>query len=364
MIPFFDYRPETGRHGEAIRRAVDRVMESGALILGPEVEAFETEFASTLGVAGAVGVASGTDAIELSLRALGVGAGSEVITVSNAGVPPVAAIRAAGARPVLVDIDPATLSIDAQAVARAIGPRTACLLVVHLYGHPAALETLVPLAESAGVPIVEDCAQAHGARCNGRPVGSFGALGCYSFYPTKNLGAYGDAGMVVGNDLDLLARVRQARVYGWREGTRSSEREGRNSRLDEIQAAILRVKLPHLETVNTERRAFAARYSELLGGAPGSPVESRPGCEPVFHLYVVRCDDRQRWTTSLDRAGIGHAVHYEHPVHTMPAYGFLGLAAGRLPHTEAACDSVLSLPLYPGMDEEVFERMAEALSEL
>ncbi|NIL99519.1 MAG: erythromycin biosynthesis sensory transduction protein eryC1 [Acidobacteria bacterium] len=364
MIPFFDYRPETRRHAEGIRSAVDRVLESGRLILGPEVESFEAEFAAATGVAGAVGVASGTDAIELALRGLGVGAGSEVITVANAGVPPVAAVRAAGARPVLVDIDPATLSIDPQAVATALGPRTACLLIVHLYGFPAALEPLLELAASAGVPVVEDCAQAHGARCNGRPVGSFGTLGCYSFYPTKNLGAYGDGGMIVGNDLALLAKIRRTRVYGWREGTRRSEIEGRNSRLDEIQAAILRVKLPHLEAINTERRALAARFSELLDGAPGNVVASRPGSQPVFHLYVVRCDDRPRWADALDRAGIGHAVHYEDPVHTMPAYASLGLARGSLPHTEAACDSVISLPLYPGIDEQVFERLATALDDL
>ncbi len=364
MIPFFDYRPEHARHAEGIQRAVNRVLGSGRLILGPEVESFEEEFASFMGAAGAVGVASGTDAIELALRSLGVGVGSEVITVANAGVPPVAAIRATGARPVLVEIDPDTLSIDPRAVVAAIGPRTACLLVVHLYGHPADLDALIDVAAAAGVPVVEDCAQAHAARWRGSPVGTFGTLGCFSFYPTKNLGAYGDGGMIIGDDPALLARLRSERVYGWREGTRISETAGRNSRLDEIQAAMLRVKLPHLEAINAERRALAARYAERLNGAPGCPVASRPGSEPVFHLYVVRCDDRERWSAALDRARIGYGIHYGDPVHTMPAFDDLALRRGALPRTEKACDSVISLPLYPGIDEEVFERLPEALDGL
>jgi dTDP-4-amino-4,6-dideoxygalactose transaminase len=364
MIPFFDYRPEYFRHAEDIRRSVSRVFESGKLILGPEVEAFEGEFAAAMGAAGAVGVASGTDAIELALRVLGVGSGDEVITTANAGVPPVAAIRATGATPVFVDVDPRTLSIDPQAVAAALGRRSACIVAIHLYGFPAALDALLEVAGVAGVPVVEDCAQAHGARWNDRPVGTFGMLGCFSFYPTKNLGAFGDGGMVIGNDPALLARLRRERAYGWLEGTRSSATEGRNSRLDEVQAAILRVKLPHLAAVNTERRALAARYSELLNGAPGSIVESRPGSEPVFHLYVVRCDERSRWRAALDASAIGYGLHYEHPVHTMEAYAFLGLGRGALPHTEAACDSVLSLPLYPGIDDEVFDRVRDALDGL
>ncbi|MEE8410997.1 MAG: DegT/DnrJ/EryC1/StrS family aminotransferase [Acidobacteriota bacterium] len=364
MIPFFDYRPEYFRHAEEIRRAIQRVLESGRLILGPEVEAFEREFALAMGAGGAVGVASGTDAIVLALRVLGIGPGDEVITTANAGVPPVAAIRAAGATPVFVDVDPGTLSIDPRAVAGALGPRSACILAVHLYGFPAALDAILEAADAAGVPVVEDCAQAHGARWNGRPVGTHGTLGCFSFYPTKNLGAFGDGGMVIGNDPDLLQRLRRERVYGWEEGTRRSVAEGLNSRLDELQAAMLRVKLPHLAAVNAERRALAARYSELLSGAPGRIVQPPDGSEPVFHLYVVRCDERSRWSAALEAAGIGYGLHYEHPVHTMEAYAFLGVGRGALPHTEAACDSVLSIPLYPGMDDEVFDRIGDALDSL
>jgi len=364
MIPFFDYRPELSRIADDIRGAIHRVLESGNLILGPEVEAFETEFAGAMGAGGAVGVASGTDAIELALRALDVGPGDEVITSANAGVPPVAAIRASGATPVLVDVDPATLSIDPAAVRAALGPRTACVLAIHLYGLPAALDALLEVTRSAGVPLVEDCAQAHGALWDGRPVGTLGALGCFSFYPTKNLGALGDGGLVLGNDPGLLERVRRGRAYGWSPGTRNSETEGRNSRLDELQAAILRIKLPHLGAVNAERRALAGRYTELLGGVSASIVDPLPKSVPVFHLYVIRCEQRSRWTDALDRAAIGYGVHYEQPVHTMGAYAFLGLGAGSLPHTEAACDSVLSLPLYPGLDETVFERLGAALGEL
>ena len=309
-------------------------------------------------------MASGTDAIVLALRVLGVGAGDEVITTANAGVPPVAAIRATGARPVFVDVDPETLTIDPRAVAATLGPRSACILVVHLYGSPAALDAVLEVAAGAGLPVVEDCAQAHGARWNGSPVGTHGTLGCFSFYPTKNLGSFGDGGIVIGNDPDLLQRLRRERVYGWAAGTRRSVTEGLNSRLDELQAAILRVKLPHLAAVNAERRALAARYSELLAAAPGRIVRPRRGSEPVFHLYVVRCDERSRWSAALEAAGIGYGLHYEHAVHTMEAYAFLGVEQGALPHTEAACDSVLSLPLYPGMDDEVFERIRDALNDL
>jgi len=362
MIPFFDYRPEYRRHAEEIRRAIDRVLGSGRLILGPEVEAFEREFALAMGARGAVGVASGTDAIILALRVLGVGAGDEVVTSANAGVPPVAAIRATGARPVFADIDPRTLTLDPRALGAALGPKTACILAVHLYGFPAALDALLEVA--GAIPVVEDCAQAHGALWAGRPVGTHGTLGCFSFYPTKNLGAFGDGGMVIGEDLELLQRLRRERVYGWEEGTRRAHSEGLNSRLDEVQAAILRVKLPHLAAVNEERRTLAARYTRLLGDAPGRPVQPQGGSEPVCHLYVVRCEERSRWMSSLQAAGVGFGLHYEHAVHTMDAYAFLGLGRGALPHTEAACDSVLSLPLYPGIDDEVFDRVRDALDSL
>ncbi len=364
MIPFFDYRPEYARHADEIQRAVRRVCESGRLILGPEVRAFESEFAAAVGCDGGVGVASGTDAVELALRALGVGAGDEVVTTANAGAPPVAAIRATGATPVFVDVDPRTLSIDPAGVRAALGPRSACILAVHLYGFPAPLDGLLEAATAAGLPLVEDCAQAHGALWRGRPVGSWGTLGCFSFYPTKNLGAFGDGGMVVGADAELLGRLRSLRVYGWQGSTRSSSIEGRNSRLDELQAAILRVKLPHLAAANAERRALAERYAVELEGAPGRLVQPHPESEPVFHLCVVRCEQRSRWRTAFEAAGIGYGLHYEHAVHTMPAYESLGPGRGALPHTEAACAAVLSLPLYPGIDAEVFERVRRVVDGL
>jgi len=372
MIPFFDYGPEYRRHAAEIEEAVRRVLGSGRLILGPEVEAFEAEFASAMGVTGAVGVGNGTDALVLALRALEVGEGSEVIAPSNAGVPPIAAIRAAGATPVFVDVEPETLTIDPAAVDAAVGARTGAVLAVHLYGQPAAVGALLEITGRYGLPLIEDCAQAHGALLDGRPVGSLGSLGCYSFYPTKNLGAFGDGGAVVGNDPALLDRIRLQRMYGYPAGQRRSIVEGLNSRLDELHAACLRVKLPHLRAVNAERREIAARYDARLEGTALRPVTTRPGAEPVYHLYVVRTEDRAALQAALQRHGVGNALHYEHAVHRhyehavhrMPAYRELAPAEGALPVTERACETVLSLPIYPGLPVTVFERLDGVLEEL
>ena len=363
MIPFFDYGPEYRRHADSIAEAVRRVFHSGRLILGPEVEAFESEFARATGTAGAVGVGSGTDALVLALSALEA-RGGEVITVANAGVPPVAAIRQAGATPVFVDVEPHTLTLDPQALAAAIGPRTVCILAVHLYGQPAALDAMLDVAGKTGIPLVEDCAQAHGAVYHGRPVGSLGTFGCFSFYPTKNLGAYGDGGAVVGNDTRLLDSVRLQRMYGFPDGERRSIVEGINSRLDELQAAILRVKLPALSAANDERRAFAARYARTLATSGCVPTATREDTAPVHHLYVVRCEDRSRVAAALECHGVGHSVHYAHAVHLMEPYRGFAPELGALPVTERACASVLSLPLYPGLPEEVFERLERALADL
>jgi dTDP-4-amino-4,6-dideoxygalactose transaminase len=364
MIPFFDYRPEYRRHAGEIAAAVQRVFDSGRLILGPEVEAFESEFAAAMGAAGAVGVASGTDALVLAFRALEIGPGSEVLAPANAGVPPIAAIRATGATPVFVDVESDTLSIDPRAVAAAVGPKTGCVLAVHLYGAPAATDALLEITGRHGLPLVEDCAQAHGARLDGRPVGAQGALGCFSFYPTKNLGALGDGGAVVSDDPALLERIRLQRMYGYPAGQRQSVVEGLNSRLDELHAAILRVKLPHLASVNAERRDLAARYDARLAGSMLAPVPVRPAAEPVHHLYVVRTENRAAVMASLERHGIGYGLHYEHAVHRMPAYQGMGPAAGGLPVTEAACATVLSLPIYPGLPDEVYDRLDGVLEDL
>jgi dTDP-4-amino-4,6-dideoxygalactose transaminase len=356
VIPSFDYRPDYLRLKDELDAAVARVLSSGHLILGPEVRAFEEEFAAWVDVPGAVGVGSGTDALVLALRALGIGPGDEVITVANAGVPPVAAIRAAGAMPVLVDVEPGTLLMDPARLEGALTPRTRCVLPVHLYGQPVPTDDILAFAARHKLRVVEDCAQAHGATYRGRHVGGLGDAGCFSFYPTKNLGAFGDGGMVVTRHPALAARVRELRMYGFRDD-RHAHAEGVNSRLDELQAAILRVKLRHLDDALAARRTIAARYLDGLRDSAFRPLGTAPGGTHAWHLFVVRAPDRTRLTAALERAGIGFGIHYPEPVHLMEAYRFLGPRAGGLPVSETASREVLSLPLYPGLAPEAVERI-------
>jgi dTDP-4-amino-4,6-dideoxygalactose transaminase len=360
MIPFFDYRPELASFAGEIDRAIARVLGSGRLILGPEVEAFEREFAAYTGARHAVGVASGTDAITLCLRALGLGPGDEVLTVANAGAPPVAAIRAAGAMPRFADIDPDTLLLDPAHLDAARSTRTRCVLPVHLYGRAVPMDPVLAFARRHGLAVVEDCAQAHGARPGGRHVGTAGHAGCFSFYPTKNLGALGDGGACVTDDAALADRLRRLRMYGF-AGDREAHVEGVNSRLDELQAAVLRVKLARLDGTVARRRQLAAAYRERLAGARvACPVVTDP-VDHAWHLFVVRTADRAGAIGALDRAAIGHAIHYERAAHRMEAYAFLGYRQGDLPATETACDCVLSLPLYPGLDPGAIDAVAAAL---
>jgi aminotransferase EvaB len=360
MIPFFDYRPQYRRLRREIDEAVRGVIESGHLILGPEGEAFEREFASFVGSAGAVGVNSGTDALILALRALEIGSGDEVLTVANAGVPPVAAIRAVGALPRFVDVSPRDLLLNAETLECARTNRTRCVIPVHLYGRPAPMTPILEFAARHDLPVVEDCAQAHGARIAGRHVGTFGRLGCFSFYPTKNLGAFGDAGAVVGDDQALLDRVRMLRMYGFDED-RSAQHEGLNSRLDEIQAAVLRVKLAHLAQDLAGRRDLAEIYIQglrdtgLLSPAPAHDITH------AYHLFVLRPPDRGRVARALEGRRIGYGLHYPQPAHLMPAYAFLGYTAGQLPETEEACRQVLSLPLYFGLSREEIADVVRAV---
>jgi len=360
MRPYFDYRPELRRLRAELDAAWARVLDSGQLVLGPEVEAFERELAGWLGAAHAVGTNSGTDALILALRALGIGPGDEVLTVANAGVPPVAAVRAVGAVPRFVDVDPRGLLLDPARLEAAWTPRVRCVLPVHLYGAPAPLEAILAFARARGLRVVEDCAQAHGTTYRGRAVGTFGDVGCFSFYPTKNLGAYGDGGACVTGDDGLAQALRMLRMYGFR-GDRHAHVEGVNSRLDELQAALLRVKLRHLDAAVRERRALAARYRRALGESPYAPAEGPAEGEAAPHLFVVRARDRARAQAALARAEIGCAVHYPEPVHCMEAYRFLGVARGALPVTERACDEVLSLPLYVGLAEEEVDRVTRVL---
>lgn len=332
-----------------IDAAIRRVLASGHYILGPEVEAFEREFAAYLGTAGAVGVANGTDALELALRALGVGPGDRVATVANSVSATAAAIAALGAEPVFIEIDPATLLLDPAALAarlRASAPGWIKAVVpVHLYGLPCAMPEILALARAHGAKVVEDCAQAHGALVAGRKAGAWGDLAAFSFYPTKNLGALGDAGLVTGTDAAALAAVGRLRQYGWR--TRHvSDTPGRNSRLDELQAAILRVRLGRLDAENALRTRLAASYRGQWA-APGVrlPVAAADRT-PVWHQFVVRTPRRDELLAWLAARGVHGAVLYPVPLHRQPAFAQPGTT---LPQTEAACAEVLSLPLHPGL---------------
>jgi dTDP-4-amino-4,6-dideoxygalactose transaminase len=350
MIAFNQLQPLHAGLADEIAAAVRRVVDRGWFVLGPEVEAFEAAFARYHGAPHAVGVATGTDAIELALRAAGLGPGDEVITVAHTAVATVCAVERAGAIPVLVDVDPDSGMMDPAAAGAAVTCRTKALLPVHLYGRPADLDGLMALAARHNLLLVEDCAQATGSRWRGRPVGTIGHLAAFSFYPTKNLGACGDGGAVLTRDAGLADRLRRLRNYGQQERYRHAER-GVNSRLDEIQAAILTVKLARLDAHNDERRRLAACYGRWLRGVR-LPDGGGDLAHHVYHLYVVRCPQRNRLRERLRRRGVETLIHYPVPVHLQPAYADLARCPGSLPATERLANEVLSLPLYVGLAEE------------
>jgi dTDP-4-amino-4,6-dideoxygalactose transaminase len=361
MIPFVDLQRQYANISGELDAAVKRVLEGGWYILGKEVQAFEEEFAAYCGVAHAVGVGSGTAALQLALMACGVGPGDEVITVPHTAVATVAAIELAGATPVLADIDPARFTLDPDQVESVVTPRTRAVVPVHLYGCPADLEPIDRIARKHGLFVVEDCAQAHGARYRGRPVGSWGHISAFSFYPTKNLGACGDGGMVATDDATLAERARILRQYGWRERYISS-RKGINSRLDELQAAILRIKLRHLDAWNEERRRLAQVYEEHLAQSDITIPREPDGSSHVYHLYVVRHALRDQLQACLRDQGIASLVHYPMPVHLQPAYEDLEYQTGEFPASESAATEVLSLPIYPGLREEEVRAVARAVA--
>jgi len=360
-IPQADPGRSYRAHAAEIDEAVSRVLRRGRYVLGEEVEAFEHEFAAWNGARFAVGVASGTDALAIALRAAGIGAGDEVVTVSHTAVATIAAIEMAGAAPVLVDVDETTMTLAPGEIEAAIGPRTRAIVPVHLYGRPAAMGAIRDIAAKRGLVIVEDACQAHGAEILDRKAGTIGVAGAFSFYPTKNLGAFGDGGAIVTSEDALADAARRLRQYGWDEHRRAHA-AGVNSRLDELQAAVLRVKLPYLHDEVNRRRTIAARYSQALADADIAIPSDAAGGLHVFHLYVVRCEERTRLAEELARRGVGTAIHYPLAGHQHPAY------AGRVRHgslaaTERVVARVLSLPLYPELDDSEVERVIEAVRE-
>ena len=353
-----------------IDAAVARVLQSGWYILGDEARAFEAEFAAWLGTAAAVGCGNGTDALALALRGLGVGPGSSVVTVSHTAVATVAAIEMTGATPVLIDIEPDFYTMDPDELAAVLAqpppglPAVRAVIAVHLYGQPAALDRIDAACRRHGIALIEDCAQAHGATYAGRKVGTFSAVSAFSFYPTKNLGALGDAGIVAVSDATLAPEIAALRQYGWRTHY-VSDTVGVNSRLDELQAAILRVKLAYLDGQNVRRRAIAGEYDAALCGGSIAPPARRADSRHVFHLYVVRTPERSAVQARLREAGIGTGVHYPVPVHRQPAYRCrVALGPSGCRASELAAAEVLSLPMYPELTDAQVGRVCEALRRL
>ncbi|HZY43547.1 MAG TPA: DegT/DnrJ/EryC1/StrS family aminotransferase [Anaerolineae bacterium] len=346
-------------HKVEIDAAIFAAIEGNRYILGPQTHAFEDEFARYIGVKHSVGVGSGTEALHIAICACEIGAGDEVITVSHTAVATVSSIELAGATPVLVDIDPATYTIDPRKIEAAITLHTKAIIPVHIYGGVVDLDPILKIAKQHHLKVIEDCAQAHGALYHNRRVGSWGDMACYSFYPTKNLGAIGDGGLVATNDASLAERLDLLRQYGWRERY-VSEISGWNTRLDEIQAAILRVKLRHLDDDNNLRRQRAVMYDEMLQGIVTSPIELA-NTRSVYHLYVIRHPQRDRLMKHLSDLGIGTAIHYPMPIHLQPAYrGRLG-DTGSLPETEKAANEILSLPMFPELAEGDVKIVADAI---
>jgi len=359
MIPCANPKAQYLAHKDEIDTAINQVLESGWYILGEEVKTFEKEFAGYVGSSYGIGVGSGTEAIHLALEACGIGEGDEVITVSHTAVATVAGIEMAGATAVLVDVEPDFFTLDVSKLDGAITPRTRAIIPVHLYGLPADLEPIMEVAGRRYLRVIEDCAQAHGALYKGRQVGSFGDMACFSFYPTKNLGALGDGGMVLTNDEELAQKAFLLREYGWAERY-VSHFAGYNSRLDEIQAAILRVKLRHLDKDNSKRRLLTEIYNRALRETSLVLPKQRENSVHVYHLYVILSQRRDELLAFLREKGISASIHYPVPVHLQPAYN---RGRNRLPETERIAKEILSLPLYPELSESDVSLVAEAIKE-
>jgi dTDP-4-amino-4,6-dideoxygalactose transaminase len=362
MVPFLDLKAQYASIRGEITAAIESVFEKGQYTLGAETSAFEDEFAAYCETAFAIGVNSGTSALHLALLAADVGPGDEVITVPFTFVASVAAIHYTGARPVLVDIDPRTFNIDVAQIEAAITPRTKAILPVHLYGQTADMDPLLAIARRHGLVVIEDAAQAHGAEYKGRRAGSMGDMACFSFYPGKNLGAYGDAGIVVTSNPDFTRKIRMLRDWG-AEKKYEHVLKGYNYRLETIQAAVLRVKLRHLEAWTEARRQAAAHYNRLMAGVALPAPYAMADARHVYHIYATRVKQRGEVQAFMRKEGIETGIHYPTPVHLLPAYADLGYRRGDFPHSETAAREVLSLPIYPELGAEARVRVVGALKE-
>ncbi|BAN01758.1 DegT/DnrJ/EryC1/StrS family aminotransferase [Ilumatobacter coccineus] len=359
-VPYADLRAQYHSIKPEIDEAVLQLLDSTQFVLGSRVAAFEDLFAPYCHAAHAAGSSSGTSALHLALLALGVGPGDEVITTPHTFIATAAAIGYCGAHPVFVDIDPVSFNIDVSKIEPAITPNTKAIVPVHLYGQPADMDPILEIATRRGLGVVEDAAQAHGAEYRGRRVGSIGDLGCFSFYPGKNLGAYGEGGAVTTNSAELDEAVRVLRDWGARE-KHHHEVKGFNYRLEGIQGAVLAVKMAHIERWTEARRVVAARYDESLAGSAVVTPHALPDRRHVYHVYSVRSDDRDALAAHLSADGIASGIHYPTPVHLQPAFAELGHGRGDFPEAEAAAASILSLPMYPEMPVEFQERVAESI---
>ena len=362
MIPLVDLKAQYRSIKDEIDEAVARVLERADFIQGEDVLLFEEEYAASCGATHAIGVSSGTQALHLALLACGIGPGDEVITTPFTFIATAEAVSYVGARPVFVDVDPATCNLDPALIEAAITPRTRAILPVHLYGRPADMGRIMDIARRHGLKVVEDAAQAHGALYRGLKAGAIGDAGCFSFYPAKNLGAYGDAGMVVTSDPDIGQRVRRLRDHG-RTDKYEHLTVGYNARLDTLQAAILRVKLRRLEDWTQQRRAIAAQYCELLADLPVQVLEDNDFIQCVYHLMVIRTPYREQVRDDLHRQGIATGIHFPIPLHLQPAYRHLDYREGSFPQSERASQEVLSLPLYPELSHDDVLQVSSAVRE-
>src|SRR5215469_8809046 len=360
-VPYLDLKAQYRSIKPEIDEAIARVLDSCEFVLGSEVAGFEQDFASYCGTEHCVALNSGTSALHLALLAAGIGAGDEVITVPFTFVASVAAILYSGAKPVLVDVDLGTYTMDPAAIEAAITPRTRAIMPVHLYGHPADMEPILDVARRHGLIVIEDAAQAHGAKYKGRPAGTLGDIACFSFYPTKNLGAYGEGGAVTTNNAEYAQKIRMLRDWG-QDGKYHHLLRGFNYRMEGLQGAILRVKLRYLDSWTEARRAVASKYTQLLVNRGVDLPTEMPWARHVYHVYTLRTEDRNALQAALRNQGVQTAVHYALPVHLQPAYAEIGYLRGAFPQSEKAAQQVLSLPIFPEINDAQIQRVAEAVA--